>query len=167
MPAPFTVVIVADKDLNPDRSGKATPVQVKLFRLKNATAFNGGDFFTLYEKEEQILGSELVSKEVVTLQPGETKTILGKAGPEERLLGVFVAYRDIEKSVWRGLAPLPAPKELGRFSVFSPSFEASYVTVKLGANKVEVTSNITDVPVPTGGGLPGGGGLPLNLPIRF
>lgn len=164
MPAPYTVVIVADKDLNPDRNGKATPVQVKLFRLRSATAFNGGDFFTLYEKDDQILGSELVSKETLILQPGETKTVLGKAGSDERLLGVFVAYRDIEKSVWRGLAPLPAPQELGRFAVFSPSFEAAYVTVKVGANKVEVTSNVSNVPVPTGGGapsMPGGLSLPF------
>jgi len=146
VPAPFTVVIVADKELNPDRNGQPMPVQVKLLRLRSATAFNGGDFFTLYEKEDQILGAELVGKETLMVQPGETRTISGKSNGQERMLGVVVAYRELENGVWRGLAPLPAPKQPGRFSIFSPSFSAAYITIRLGTNKVEVTSNITDTP---------------------
>ena len=34
MPAPYTVVITADDKLNPDRNGKPTPVQVKIYRMK-------------------------------------------------------------------------------------------------------------------------------------
>jgi len=153
-PAPFTVVIVADSGLNPDRNGQPMPVQVKLLRLRSATAFNGGDFFTLYEKEDQILGEELASKETLMVQPGETRTITGKSSGEERMLGVVVAYRDMDNSVWRGLAPLPAPKQPGRFSVFSPSFNAAYITIRLGANKVDVTSNIADVPLNAPEGTP-------------
>ena len=168
MPAPYTEVITADDKLNPDRNGKPTPVQVTLFRLRAANAFNSADFFTLYEKSDQILGSELVSKETVMLQPGEAKVVLGKAGAEERMIGIFVAYRDLDKAGWRGLAPLPAPKELGRFAIFNPSFESAYVKVQVGPNKVQVTSNVSDMPVPTGGGmggkvpsLPGGISLPF------
>lgn len=167
MPAPYTVVITADEGLNPDRNGKATPVQVKIYRLRGASAFNTADFFTLYEKDDQFLGGELVSKEVVMLQPGEAKVVMGKASTDERMLGIFVAYRDLDKAVWRGVAPLPVPKELGRFSVFSPSFDSAYVNVKVGPNKVTVTSNVQEVPVPTGGiagkvpSLPGGLSLPF------
>ncbi|QNP49085.1 type VI secretion system lipoprotein TssJ [Diaphorobacter aerolatus] len=151
MPAPYTVVITADEALNPDRNGKAAPVQVKVYRLRGMSAFSTADFFTLYEKDDQILGSELVSKETITLQPGEAKVLLGKASGDERLLGVFVAYRDLDKAVWRGIAPLPAPKELGRFAVFQPSFDTAIVKVAVGPNKVTVTSNVQEVPVPTGG----------------
>ena len=90
MPAPYTVVITADDKLNPDRNGKPTPVQVKIYRLKGVTAFNSSDFFTMYEKDDQILASELVSKESFILQPGEAKVVLGKASVDERVLGVFV-----------------------------------------------------------------------------
>jgi len=146
VPAPFTVVIVADQDLNPDRNGQPMPVQVKLLRLRSDTAFNSGDFFTLYEKEEQLLGTELVGREILMVQPGETRTMTGKSNGQERMLGVVVAYRELENGIWRGLAPLPAPKPPGRFSVFSPSSRAAYITIRLGANKVEVTSNIADTP---------------------
>lgn len=166
MPAPYTVVITAEEGLNPDRNGKPAPVQVKVYRLRGMSAFGSADFFTLYEKDDQILASELVSKETITLQPGEAKVLLGKASGDERLLGVFVAYRDLDKAVWRGVAPLPAPKELGRFAVFQPSFDTAIVKINVGPNKVTVTSNVQEVPVPTGGGmqmpkLPGGLSLPF------
>ncbi|MBF5006661.1 type VI secretion system lipoprotein TssJ [Diaphorobacter caeni] len=168
MPAPYTVVLTADEGLNPDRNGKPSPVQVKVYRLRGMSAFSSADFFTLYEKDDQILGSELVSKETITLQPGEAKVLMGKASGDERLLGVFVAYRDLDKAVWRGIAPLPAPKELGRFAVFQPSFDTAIVKVAVGASKVSVTSNVQEMPVPTGGG--GGGGMPklpggISLPF--
>jgi len=146
VPAPFTVVIVADSDLNPDRNGQPMPVQVKLLRLRSDTAFNGGDFFTLYEKEDQLLGADLVGRETLMVQPGETRTITGKSSGQERMLGVVVAYRELENGIWRGLAPLPAPRQRGRFSVFSPSSSAAYITIRLGTNKVEVTSNIAAPP---------------------
>ena len=167
MPAPYTVVITADDALNLDRNGKPAPVQVKLYRLRGVSAFSSADFFSLYEKDDQILSSELVSKEVITLQPGEAKVVLGKASVDERMLGVFVAYRDLDKAVWRGIAPLPVPKELGRFSVFSSSFDSAIVKVTVGPSKVSVTSNVTEVPVPTGGmgsrmpSLPGGMRMPF------
>ena len=149
MPAPYTVVITAVEGLNPDRNGRPTPVQVKVYRLRSMSAFSSAGFFTLYEKDDQLLASELVSKETITLQPGEAKVLTGKASIDERLLGVFVAYRDLDKAVWRGIAPLPAPKERGRFSVFSPSFDSAIVRINVGANKVVVTSNVQEVPVPT------------------
>lgn len=165
MPAPYTVVLTAEDGLNPDRNGKAAPVQVKVYRLRGVSAFNGADFFSLYEKDDQVLAGELVSKETIMLQPGEAKVLMGKASVDERMLGIFVAYRDLDKAVWRGIAPLPAPKELGRFSVFSPSFDSAIVKVAVGKNKVTVTSNVQEVPVPTGGfkmpGLPGGMSLPF------
>ena len=167
MPAPYTVVITADDKLNPDRNGKPTPVQVKVYRLKGVTAFNSSDFFSMYEKDDQILASELVSKESFTLQPGEAKVLMGKANVDERVLGVFVAYRDLDTAVWRGVAPLPAPKELGRFSIVNPSFESSYVKVYVGPNKVQVTSNVAEVPVPTGGSMPSMPSMPGGIRLPF
>ena len=144
IPAPYTVLITADSALNPDRNGKPAPVQVKIFRLRSVNAFSGADFFSLYEKDEQILATDLLSKDVFTLQPGEAKTLTGKATDDERVVGIFVAYRDLENALWRGFAPLPQPKRAGRFSVFSPSFKAAYVKVHVGSKKVTVTTSESD-----------------------
>ena len=68
----------------------------------------------------------------------------GKATDDERVVGIFVAYRDLENALWRGFAPLPQPKRAGRFSIFSPSFKAAYVRVHVGSKKVTVTTSESD-----------------------
>jgi type VI secretion system protein VasD len=164
MPAPYTVVISADADVNPDRENRATPVQVRLLELKNSASFESTDFYTLLDKDEQALGADVLSREQLTLQPGQTITLARKAKTDARMLGVFVAFKNIEKSAWRAVTPLPQAKELGRFGIFNPSFKAATVTVRVGAQSVTAKTTGTDVPVP----IPGTGGLPKvstpNLP---
>ena len=131
LPAPYTVFITADPAINVDRQNRATPVQVRLFELKNSSNFESIDFYTLFEKDEQALGSDVVAREQLVLQPGQSVSLIRKAKPEARMLGVFVAFRSIDKSAWRAVAPLPQAKEVGRFAVFSPSFEAAIVNVRV------------------------------------
>ena len=156
LPAPYTVVITADPAINADRQNRATPVQVRLFELKNSSNFESRDFYTLFEKDEQALGSDVVAREQLVLQPGQSVSLIRKAKPEARMLGVFVAFRSIDKSAWRAVAPLPQAKEVGRFAVFSPSFEAALVNVRVGSQGVSAESKGAEIPIP----IPGSGGLP-------
>jgi type VI secretion system protein VasD len=156
MPAPYTVVISANTDINPDRENRPTPVEVRLFELQNSANFESIDFYTLFDKDQQALGSDVLSKEQLTLQPGQRVTLVRKAKPEARMLGVFVAFKNPEKSSWRADAPLPQAKELGRFSIFNPSFQTAIVSVQIGSRSVTAKTTGGDVPVP----IPGTGGLP-------
>jgi type VI secretion system protein VasD len=161
MPAPYTVVLSADAKVNPDMEHRPTPVQVRLLELKNSSNFESLDFYTLYDKDEATLGTDLLSKEQLTLQPGQSVTLLRKAKTDARMLGVFVAFKDVTKGSWRAITPLPQAKELGRFSIFNPSFDTTYVTVKIGPQSVTATTTGKNVPVP----IPGSGGLPqVNTP---
>ena len=147
LPAPYSVVIVADAGLNPDRQQRSTPVQVRLYELKDPSSFQTADFFALYEKDDQVLGTDVVSREQFTMQPGQSRTLLRKTKAEARTLGVFVAFRDVEKSIWRTTAALPQGKEVGRFAIFSPSFEASVINVRIAPNAVSASMNSGEVPV--------------------
>ena len=156
MPAPYTVVITASPGINPDREKRATPVQVRLFELQNSTNFENTDFYTLFDKDEQALGADVLAKEQLTLQPGQSVRLARTAKPGARMLGVFVAFKNLEQSSWRAVTPLPQGKELGRFAIFNPSFQTAVVTVKVGPQTVTAQTSGTDVPVP----IPGTGGLP-------
>ena len=147
MPAPYSVMISADAALNLDRQQRPTPVQVTLYELKDVAAFQSGDFYTLYEKDAQILAGSMVAKEQIMLQPGQIVTLLRKAQTGSAALGVFVAFRDVEKSVWRAYAALPQAKEIGRFAVLSPSFKGSHIRVKVGPDKVMAEVYDGEVPV--------------------
>jgi type VI secretion system protein VasD len=161
MPAPYSIVISADTNINPDHQNRAMPVEVRLYELKNSSNFESMDFYTLFNKDAQALGGDVLSKDQLMLLPGQRITLARKANPDARMLGVYVAFRSVEKSIWRAVAPLPQAKNFGRFRLFSPSFPPAVVTVKVNSYSVAATDTGTDVPKP----IPGTGGMPqLNVP---
>src|SRR5262245_41026995 len=65
--------IKVDTRVNPDRGGRPSPIVVRIYELKSVAAFNGADFFSLYDKEQETLGSELIGREEYQLHPAETR----------------------------------------------------------------------------------------------
>jgi type VI secretion system protein VasD len=115
-PVTLQVTLVASEDVNPDIRGRASPLSVRIMELRSRSAFDASDFFSLYEREQATLGTELLAKEQYILRPGDTQGYTRKAQGETRFLGVVAAYRDLEGSTWRvavGIAP-PAPPVRGR-----------------------------------------------------
>jgi type VI secretion system protein VasD len=104
--------IIADPAINPDRVGRPSPVVVRVYELKSLGAFNGADFFSLFEKDQETLGSELVAREEYELRPAETKKYERQLQPDTKFIGVVAAFRDLENSRWRQAAPVPPQRSL-------------------------------------------------------
>ena len=102
--------VIAAADLNPSASARPSPLPLRIFELRAATAFNKADFLPLYQAELQALGAELVAREELVLAPGETRLIQKVLDPETRFIGVFGAYRSFERAVWRAIAPVQPGK---------------------------------------------------------
>jgi type VI secretion system protein VasD len=96
------ITVEAAADVNPDARRRASPVTVRIYALKTANAFDSADFFALFEKDQATLGADMVGKEEMLLKPGESKVLNLKLGPEAKSIGYFAAYRDLEKTSWRG-----------------------------------------------------------------
>lgn len=130
-PPPPTAVkgsIVASSTVNPDRTGRPSPVVLKVFELKSLAAFDKFDFFSLFERDKETLGSELAAREDFTLQPGERKEFARKVNAETRYVGVIAAFRDIERATWRASFQLPANKTTP-FVILLDGIKASIVAV--------------------------------------
>lgn len=106
-PPPTKAAIVVARDVNPDSAGRASPIVVRLYQLKEEGAFNSASYFALADKEQATLGPSLDSREEYELQPGQTKELILKIPPEARYLGVVAAYRDLNNSKWKALSPAP------------------------------------------------------------
>ncbi|MGH8259212.1 MAG: type VI secretion system lipoprotein TssJ [Steroidobacteraceae bacterium] len=106
-PAPTRAVIAASADVNPDSTGRASPVVVRIYQLRGDAEFNGADFFALYGMERATLGSSLILRDERTLFPGQRVQIELALSPDARFLGVAAAYRDIRASRWRALVGVP------------------------------------------------------------
>ncbi|MCF8002684.1 MAG: type VI secretion system lipoprotein TssJ [Chromatiaceae bacterium] len=106
-PAPMLQVDVsAAANANSTSSSRGLPIVVRLYELKSAGAFSGADFFSLYDREAEVLGDDLIVREEMTLAPGQDRQISRPLSPEARYLGVVGAFREIDRAQWRKAVPL-------------------------------------------------------------
>jgi type VI secretion system protein VasD len=111
-PAQVTGNIVASAQVNPSVSRRPSPLLVRVYELKSVAAFNAADFMALYQGDQAALGADLLAREEIMLQPGESRPLQRTLAPETRFIGVVAAYRNLERAVWRAsVAVKPAAKQ--------------------------------------------------------
>jgi len=91
------------ENVNPDITGRPSPVVMKVFELSSRTIFDTQDFFSLYDEPELILGPDLLKKDELELQPDSKQKYMMKLNRNTRYVGLIVAYRDIDKARWRSV----------------------------------------------------------------
>lgn len=94
--------------INPDTDGKAAPVLLRVYELREQSSFNGADFFALFDKEQATLAADLVRKQELLIKPGENKAIHIEPAADTRSLGFFAAFRKLDNAQWRAVAPVVA-----------------------------------------------------------
>jgi type VI secretion system protein VasD len=92
VPRNIELALFADSRVNLDSNNQPAPVVVRVLLLRSSVAFNAADFFALE----------------VQLRPGETARLTKPLPGEARVVAALVAYRDLERSNWRAIKPLPA-----------------------------------------------------------
>src|SRR6266545_1429716 len=102
--------IKADPTTNPDLNGRPSPIVVRVYELKALGAFSSADFFSLFERESETLGADLVGREEYDLRPAETRPYRRQLQPDTKFIGVVAAFRDLENSRWRQVAAVPPKK---------------------------------------------------------
>jgi type VI secretion system protein VasD len=110
-PAKVNGTIQAATGLNPSVSDRPSPLRMRVYELKSATAFNQADFMSLYQSDQSALGADLAAREEFILQPGETRPWVKTLGADTRFIGIVALYRDLERSVWRTVVPVQPGRE--------------------------------------------------------
>ncbi len=114
-PPPLKATVVqasfeAAANVNPDSNGRASPVVVHFFELKSPAAFEGADFFSLFEREKETLGADLVAREELLLTPGGKQQLERRLDPATRYVAVIAAFRDLDRAKWRAYVEAPLSK---------------------------------------------------------
>ncbi|UII74018.1 type VI secretion system lipoprotein TssJ [Pseudomonas sp. HN11] len=107
------LTFTASDEVNPDLHGRPSPVVVHLVELRHPVAFENTDFFSLYDRAEQVLPKDWVSSEELELRPGEHLALKLSVEPRSRYVGVLAAYRDLPHVQWRMVLAV-APGQLTR-----------------------------------------------------
>lgn len=98
--------IHASHDLNPDQNRRPSPVVVRFYSLVSPANFESADFVSLYQNEQEILGSDFLKREEKNFQPNEDFKAQLEFNERAGFIGIMVAYQDIEQAKWRLVLPL-------------------------------------------------------------
>lgn len=101
--------IRAERSLNTDRAQASASLALRVYLLRDGQAFERASFDTLYDNDEATLGSALLKRESLHLRPGETRELVLNLTDDARVLAVFGAYRELARTQWRTVLPLPQP----------------------------------------------------------
>lgn len=110
-PTLIELTIVAAPDVNPDPSGRPSPIFVRFYQLGATGAFETADYFQLHDKDAAILGPSLLDRQELPFTPGTSQKLAITAKPGTTALGVVAAYRDIDRAQWRADAPVATGKK--------------------------------------------------------
>ena len=94
---PTRVYVQGVKPLNENDRKESTPVDVRLYQLKDDSRFNQAAIEKLWTDDKAVLGDDLIAVKVVTVFPGssedrEKEIELGELPPAVRFIGVFALY---------------------------------------------------------------------------
>jgi len=110
------LLVQAQRSLNTDARNAPASLALRIYVLRDASGFEKASFDSLYDDDEATLGSNVLSREILHLRPGEAREVPLEVSGDARAIAVFGAFREIEHSQWRAILPLPggtlAPRAL-------------------------------------------------------
>ena len=125
--------VAARADVNPDASGRPSPVVLRVYQLKDDAAFKDADFYALFDKEQATLAASLIARKEFVLEPGDKRNVEFPVPDDAKFVAVVAAFRDIRNADWRALtqAPKKTFKKIVRKDAVSVTVEQSRVTLKV------------------------------------
>lgn len=111
-PPPTTIrlTVVGAKALNPDPSGRPSPVMLRLYQLGPSDAFANADFFQVMDQDKATLGPTLLDRQELAVQPDNRQTVTIQPKPDVKTLAIAAAFRAYEEAGWRALQPVEPNK---------------------------------------------------------
>lgn len=95
--------------INPDDNGRASPLVVRMYELKDSRQFLAEDFIDLFEESKERLGADLLAeRRLRELTPGLNRTETFQLAPEVKyigLLGEFIQYENAQARVVIAIEP--------------------------------------------------------------
>ncbi len=109
-PPPPTMVNISVKagpDINPDSSGQGAPLVLRVYQLASGAGFGNAEFFALYKSDAATLGADIVHRDDLALNPGDTKTLALSPTDQAKTIGFFAGVRDFNGVTWRNTTDFP------------------------------------------------------------
>lgn len=107
-PTKFAVAVSTNSAVNPDNFGRPSPIVTQIYELSNSERFSKVDIIQLIDHDRELLGGDLLARNEVVVQPGETKTIDLPYLKDTKFIGFVSDFRDIDHADARAVAAAPS-----------------------------------------------------------
>ena len=103
-----------DADVNPDDDKKPSPLFVRMYQLKSTKMFKRANFIDLYEKDKEVLGADMISKQKLRrIKPGENRDEHFVLNKETNYIGLYAEFLDYKKSSFKLIIPVVPTNVIG------------------------------------------------------
>lgn len=104
---PMQMRIDAATHLNQNPSGASLPVRLKLYQLNDATRFHEATFRQLWKSDARILGSSLLEKKELTINPGDVRKLKMNRNKDAVYIAVIGVFRHVDDTDWKAVKLIP------------------------------------------------------------
>lgn len=105
----LSMTVVAAANLNPGPDGRAYPVQLRIYQLKDDLKFQSADFEQIWKQDAKTLGPDLIGVAELPIYPDTRTEVKMERVPEAlHLVGVAV-FREPKGRTWFVSLELPPP----------------------------------------------------------
>ena len=106
-------IVSADDLINPNPESQPSPVLLRIYELKQLTAFDQATFFQLLDNDTAVLGADMVAKREIEIKPGERQGFDRNTPVDTHYIGVVAGFREMDSATWRAhLEITPGPSGL-------------------------------------------------------
>ena len=98
-----------DGDINPDESGKASPLFIRMYELSASKMIKRADFIGIYERDKDVIGSDLVAvHKLKRLIPGEGRTEHFVLDKKTNYVAFYAEFLDFKEAKYKLVLPVVA-----------------------------------------------------------
>jgi len=116
------LAVASQPNVNPDHSGRPSPIVVKMYELRGDLAFKQNDFYILFHEPVKALGNDLIAADELVFVPSEARIVSYEPMPDTRFVGIVAGFRQIERALWRAIIPVdPEEKNIIRIDLTDAS----------------------------------------------
>lgn len=109
MDTDLQVDFVVDSDINPDESGKASPLFIRMYELKAPKSMKQADFIDIYERDKELLGEDLVAvHKLKRFKPGESRTEHYVLDKNANYVAYYAEFLNFKDSKYKVIVPVVA-----------------------------------------------------------
>lgn len=103
-----------DADVNPDDDRKASPLFVRMYQLKSTKMFSRANFIDLYEKDKEVLGADMISKQILRrIKPGESRVENFVLNKDTNYIGLYAEFLQYKNASYKVLIPVVPTNVIG------------------------------------------------------